>query len=278
MPIARLDGSGIVYSDEGAGPSVVLLHGGGSNRRQWTPLAALLSDRYRVLAPDIYGHGDSPPWPGAAEPGLADFGMIVGETTAAAAEPGGESQAPHVVGHSGGGVFALTFAGLDPAAVRSLVLIEPTAVHLLQLAGRDAAWQEAHDLGRRHIDLIARGEAEACADMFLPYWIGQAAWDAMPPDRRAPIVAAMPAVAKFWAACFAETTGPAHYARITAPVLLMRGTRTTRACAEIVDLLADILPNATLVEIEDAGHMSPLTHPDQVNPAIAAFLDGVARL
>jgi len=272
MPIATLAGSGIAYSDEGAGPPVVVLHGGGSNRRQWTALTERLGDRYRVLAPDIYGHGDSPPWPAGDAPSLADFGMIVGATAAGA---GGADGPPHVVGHSGGGVFALTYAALDPAAVRSLVLIEPTAVHLLRLAGREAAWREAHDLGRRHIDLIARGAAEACADMFLPYWIGQAAWDATPPDRRAPIIAAMPTVATFWTACFAETTGPADYARITAPVLLMRGTQTTRASDEVVDLLADILPNATLVEIEDAGHMSPLTHPEEVNAAIAAFLDGI---
>ncbi len=281
MPVATLDGSRIAYSDEGAGPPVVLLHGGGSNRRQWSPLVDLLRDRYRLLVPDIHGHGDSTPWSGAAAPSLADFGMIVAAMAAAAGADGtagaaGQSVTPHVVGHSGGGVFALTYACLHPEAVRSLVLIEPTAVHLLQLAGRQAAWREAHDLGRRHMELIAQGEIEACADMFLPYWIGQPAWDATPPDRRAAIAAGMPAVALFWAACFAETSSLESYTRIAAPVLLMRGAHTTQASAEIVDLLADLLPNNTVVTIEDAGHMAPLTHPDAVNPTIAAFLDGVA--
>jgi pimeloyl-ACP methyl ester carboxylesterase len=268
MATVRVGGSDIAYSDEGAGPPVVLLHGGGSNRRQWKPLAALLGDRYRVIAPDLHGHGDSEPWSQAAAPALADFGAIVPAVTA------GIDGHAHVVGHSGGGAFALAHALSHLGAVASLVLIEPTLTHILPLAGRDAAWREVHEVGTRHLELVTRGEIEACADVFLPYWIGQAAWDATPPDRRAAIVATMPTVAHFWRATFAETTPLDAYAAVTAPVLLMRGAQTSRASHEIVDLLADILPNVTLVEIEDAGHMSPLTHPEEVNTAIAAFLDG----
>ena len=269
MATVRVGGSDIAYSDEGQGPPVVLLHGGGSNRRQWKPLAALLADRYRVIAPDLHGHGDSSPWSQAAAPALADFGAIVRAVTA------GIDGRAHVVGHSGGGAFALAHALRNPDAVASLVLIEPTLTHLLLLAGRETAWQEVHAVGTRHGELIARGEIEACADVFLPYWIGQSAWDATPPDRRAAIVATMPTVAHFWRATFAETTPLDAYAAITAPVLLMRGTQTSRASHEIVDLLGDILPNATLVEIEKAGHRSPLTHAEEVNAAIAAFLDGI---
>ena len=109
--------------------------------------------------------------------------------------------------------------------------------------------------------------------MFLPYWIGQDAWDAMPQDRRQAIIATMPAVAQFWSSVLSETTGLGRYAQIKVPTLLERGTATTQAAREVVEVLADILPNSRLVEIKGAGHMAPLTHAEAVNAAIILHLD-----
>ncbi len=169
--------------------------------------------------------------------------------------------------------MALAFAETSPGVVQSLVLIEPTMMHVLRIAGRTEAWAEAEGLGRRHMDLVARGDLKACADMFLPYWIGQDAWDAMPQDRRQAIIATMPAVAQFWSSVLSETKGLDRYARIGVPTLLVRGTATTQAARQVVEVLADILPNSRLVEIDGAGHMSPLTHAEAVNAAIMSHID-----
>jgi pimeloyl-ACP methyl ester carboxylesterase len=56
------------------------------------------------------------------------------------------------------------------------------------------------------------------------------------------------------------------------PTLLVRGTATTLAARSVVELLRDQLPHASLVEIEGAGHMSPVTHAAAVNTAIAQHL------
>lgn len=49
-----------LYSEaRGSGPAVVLLHGWGLNVRVWDGLAAALSDRFRVIAVDLPGHGRS---------------------------------------------------------------------------------------------------------------------------------------------------------------------------------------------------------------------------
>jgi 3-oxoadipate enol-lactonase len=49
----------IVYRSLGEGPPVVLLHPFPANHEFWLPVAQMLATRYRVILPDLRGHGDS---------------------------------------------------------------------------------------------------------------------------------------------------------------------------------------------------------------------------
>src|ERR1700733_12579092 len=49
----------IVYRILGEGPPVVLLHPFPANHEFWMPVANALSARYRLILPDLRGHGDS---------------------------------------------------------------------------------------------------------------------------------------------------------------------------------------------------------------------------
>src|SRR5512133_1815717 len=49
----------IVYEVMGKGPDLVLLHPFPANRGIWMPAAEMLAARYRVILPDLRGHGDS---------------------------------------------------------------------------------------------------------------------------------------------------------------------------------------------------------------------------
>jgi pimeloyl-ACP methyl ester carboxylesterase len=252
----------VSYAAMGAGEPVILLHGGGSNGRQWKTLVSLIADGCVCCMPDLYGHGASPQWDGEDEPSLEDFAAIVEAIAGMAGRPF------HLVGHSHGGAVAITYAVRNVDALSSLTLIEPTLMHLLRIAGSAAAWQEAHELGFKHIDAVARGEAAEIADEFLLYWIGGDAWQAMPEEQRAAVIATMPAVAHFWTSEFAETTPAEVYARLDVPTLLIRGTETRATTREIVALLHGLLPDSRILEIDGAGHMVPLTHAPEVNGAI----------
>lgn len=48
-----------VYLDGGTGPVLVLVHGFGGNKDNWTLMAKYLTPHYRVIAPDLLGFGDS---------------------------------------------------------------------------------------------------------------------------------------------------------------------------------------------------------------------------
>jgi len=156
--------------------------------------------------------------------------------------------------------------------LRSLTLIEPTLMHLLRMAGQPAVWREAEQLGLRHIAAFQAGRSAEIADEFIPYWIGPEAWQAMQPERKSVIIATMTSVAEFWASEFAETTPADVYERLHVSTLLLRGARTRATAYEIVELLRSLLPIVDLVDVEGAGHMVPLTHPAEVNAAVAQHL------
>ena len=53
------DGARVAYRETGAGPAIALLHSLGLSHREWEPIVAPLSARFRVVLPDLPLHGDS---------------------------------------------------------------------------------------------------------------------------------------------------------------------------------------------------------------------------
>jgi magnesium chelatase accessory protein len=105
---------------EGAHP-VVLVHGLGGCAANWVDVAPLLAERYRVLVPELPGHGLSAPLP--AVPNLAVFA----DRLAVLVER--ENMLPAAfVGHSLGGVVALRLALRRADAVSGLVLAATAGV------------------------------------------------------------------------------------------------------------------------------------------------------
>lgn len=105
----------------GKGPPLVLVHGLGGAAANWRPMAGILAERWRVLAPDLPGHGGSAPLAAAA--GLATFA----DRIALLAEREGMLPAP-VAGHSLGGAVALRLALRRPDAVRAVALFAPAGL------------------------------------------------------------------------------------------------------------------------------------------------------
>ena len=108
-------GGRIRYLAAGAGQPLVLVHGLGGSATNWCELAPLLAPKYRLLIPDLPGHGGSEPL--AAVSGLQPYA----DRVAAVMEREGIPSAP-VVGHSLGGLVVLRLALRRPEAVPAIVL------------------------------------------------------------------------------------------------------------------------------------------------------------
>jgi pimeloyl-ACP methyl ester carboxylesterase len=111
------DGASICYLawGEPGRPLVLLVHGRGASARWWDHLAPMLSDRHRVVAVDLSGHGDSD-WRPAY-----DVDVWARDVLAVAAAEG--CDAPVLVGSSMGGTACLT-AAAQHRRTRGLVLID----------------------------------------------------------------------------------------------------------------------------------------------------------
>lgn len=96
-------------------PPLVLLHGVRDHARAWDPVARAFAGRYRVLAPDLRGHGDSE-WAGGFYP-TEGYVFDLAELA--------ERLPPFaLIGHSLGGNIGLRYAALFPEKVTRIVAIE----------------------------------------------------------------------------------------------------------------------------------------------------------
>ena len=105
------------WGDEGA-PALILLHGVRDHARSWDLIAAAFADRYRVLAPDLRGHGDSA-WSASGHYPMASYIYDLAQLIHS------QQLAPvAIIAHSLGGNIALRYAGIYPENVTRLVAIE----------------------------------------------------------------------------------------------------------------------------------------------------------
>jgi len=106
----------LAWGERGA-PTLVLVHGGAAHAQWWAPLAPLFADRFRVLALDLSGHGDSDRRETYSVTTWADEVLAV-------AAAGGGSGRPVVVGHSMGGFVTIATAALHGSDLDGAVVID----------------------------------------------------------------------------------------------------------------------------------------------------------
>jgi pimeloyl-ACP methyl ester carboxylesterase len=98
-------------------PGLVLVHGGAAHAHWWSFLAPLLTSTYRVLAPDLSGHGDSGRRPAYSLETWAE------EVMAVAADAGMRGR-PLLVGHSMGGFVSIAASARVGEQLAGAVIVD----------------------------------------------------------------------------------------------------------------------------------------------------------
>ena len=265
-PVQLLETRGVRFSyrEAGKGPVLMLLHGIGSGSGSWPHQLAGLSDRFRVVAWDAPGYGDSSA-PMQAEPDARSYADALGRFLDAL-----KITRCFLLGHSLGALMAASFAAARPEAVERLMLSDPAGGY------GDAEPAVRDKRMARRLEMMAMlgpaGVAEQRAAAVLAEGananaIALVGWNMsrLHPDGYRQAV---------WMLGHGRLTADAG--AYSGPVLVLCGGEDSITPPEGCRAIADAYSDARYVEIAGAGHMPYLEKPVVFNRTVRGFAGGDA--
>ena len=247
----------IAYRRVGQGPPVVFVHGAAEDGRVWEPQLASLADEFTVVAWDEPGAGRSSDVP-------PDFGLEDYADALAALIEALDLGPAHVAGLSWGGSVVQELNHQRPELVATLILIDTYAGWKGSLPEKEV--QARLDGARRML--------AAPPEEFDPTFPGLFAGD--PPPEFVPLLTQMAAAVRPESVrnqlhVMAEVDQRDLLPSIAVPTLLIWGELDVRSPLSVARQFEEAIPNAKLVVIPDAGHVSNLEQPEVFNEAVREF-------
>lgn len=251
MATINRDGVNIYYEDNGSGPAVLLSHGYSATARMWAGQVEALKSQYRIVTWDMRGHGQSD----SPDDAAAYSEQATVDDMAAVLEHLGIESAV-IGGLSLGGYMSLAFNLAHPTMVRALMLFD-TGPGYRNPVGREG-WNET---ARRRAEVFEAKGLDA---------LGSSAEVRVSQHRSAQGLAhaARGMLAQFDARVIESLDS------ISVPTLVLVGDKDQPFLAG-TDYMANKIPNATKVVIENAGHASNIDQPEAFNAEVRRFLAGL---
>lgn len=258
------------YREWGAAdaPPLLVLHGLTGHAWEFDGVAFALSDRFRVLAVDQRGHGDSS-WAGEYSPEvMADDLAALGDAL--------ELGSARVIGHSMGGVNGWWFAARHPESVERLAILDvnPEVITSDEMV---SGWTAALDA---YAQAVYADPEEAVAE-YLDGYTGP-----HQQELRAFVLNNLTQASDGrWSWRFdarglagwmqsACASGEAHWAalqKLACPTLVIRAGVSPVTSATDIERMAREIPRARSVEIPNAGHDSHIEQRDALLSELRAF-------
>ena len=248
MATLTRNGVDLHYVDEGSGPAILLTHGFGASSRMWEGQVAALRDRYRVIAWDMRGHGDTDSPDDQAlysEPEtVADMAAIL--------DACGEESAI-VGGLSLGGYMSLAFNLARPERTNALMLFD-TGPGYNNPKGREGwnqfAIRRAEAFEERGLESLGDSPEVKAARHRSAEGLAKAA-RGMLTQRDASVIQSLTTVDK--------------------PTLVVTGANDQNFLAAH-GYMSENIPGAMNFMIADAGHAANIDNPVDFNAAVETFL------
>lgn len=246
---------------DGPGPTLVFLHGATLDRRSWDAQVDALRSRYRLVVPDLRGHGESiAPEPFAFAPAVDDVVTLLDELGL---------ERIGLVGLSLGGNIAQEIVRRDPGRVAALVVADSTCNtatrHALQAPMTIAALSGLGLMGR---EAFLQATANVTAqDAEVQRYVREV-------NRERSTRSSL----QILTAMLSEALHPDEAYRLPVPTLLMHGDGD-----QIGDIVAGTRawakrePLAEYATVPHARHASNQDNPEAFNAALISFLDRVGQ-
>ncbi|MHC3994350.1 alpha/beta fold hydrolase [Thiomicrolovo sp. ZZH C-3] len=257
-----VNGIDICYDDLGAvdKPTLIFLHGFPLNRTMWQGQADACKALCRVIAYDLRGHGES-------EEGEAPFSIPLFARDLLGLMDALRIKQATLCALSMGGYVALKAAEMHPERFNALILCDTQCA---------ADTPEGRDKRLTAIRAIETDGVEPFAEGLLGKLLAEPTFEQHPEtvesvremitsNSQHTLVRSLRAMRERDETC-------SGLPRLTLPVLLLVGEADKIAPPDASHYMHDALPDAELVVIEEAGHLSNLENPEAFNAALLDFL------
>ncbi|BCG01245.1 hypothetical protein PPGU19_058130 [Paraburkholderia sp. PGU19] len=253
------NGTRIHVAQRGSGElAVVFLHYYGGSSRTWDGVASELSDRYRIVATDHRGWGESEaPVDGYGSADLAADAEGVIQTLGLARYV--------LVGHSMGGKVAQLIASRRPAGLEGLVLVAPSPPSPMLLSDEQRATLTGAYQSRESVEFVIDNVLTA---------------KSLDAARREQVIEdslkAAPQAKAAWPNVAMGEDITAAVASIDVPTIVISGEfdQVDRIATLQAELMPRI-PHAAMHILPGTGHLSPLEAPVELAHIIARFVAGI---
>ncbi len=252
MSSVDVRGARLHYEEAGSGAAVVFAHGGGGDLSQWRHQMPVFAQRYRAIAFDARGHGQSP---AAGDFGMGDFCADI-----AALLRHLRIARAHLVGATLGGIALLEFALAQPEMAQTVVLVSTAPDTTDEMRARFEASAEVAESG----DLS--GFAEGYVNfIFSPGFAGRC------PQAVEDFRARLERIDAAAYACTIRALGQRpdltpRLAALDVPALIVTGALDPiPTSAPGAAALQRALPKARAAVIPDAAHLPQIEQPDLFN-------------
>ncbi len=264
MERLRSDDAEMVYEIRGTGPPVVLLHPFPCDREFWYPVATALESRYRLILPDLRGHGDSEIGEGPAlmQKHAADIVRVL--------DAAGVGKAAFI-GCSIGGYILFEFWRRHRDRVSSLVLCDTRPQP-------DTAEARANRL--KAAAAVLEHGTEPFLETMIPKLMGRTTVNARPDL----VTGALAMMRKMSAEDISlvqrgmaeRLDSVADMKRINVPTQIVIGEEDVLSTVADGELMRQNISGSRLTVIPKAGHYAPWEQPEAVGTVLRQFLDDVA--
>jgi pimeloyl-ACP methyl ester carboxylesterase len=250
------------YDETGAGSTVVLVPGSCSTGAAWRPMLAHWPRGFRCVTTSLLGYG------GTAERRTAGDTDISHEAEAIEAVIRRAGSPVHLVGHSYGGLVALSVALRRRVRLLSLTIAEAPAAEILRPMGEYRHYLAFRNMTDNYFLAHFSGSRNAVEQM-IDFYGGAGTFAGWPQRVRDYAVETTPVNLIDWASAYGFELSPPLLATVKTPTLVLWGEASHPAVKRANKLLAQCIPNAVIAEIAGAAHFMIATHAREVSVLIA---------
>ena len=171
----------------------------------------------------------------------------------------------HLVGHSYGGALALFIALASPEKVETMTLYEPCMFNLMQIDGGRYVteyaeiWQVAASINRH----IRSGQPDVAMQHFVDYWNGPGNWASMSAKAQSKLIEWSSNAPMHFAALFTERPCALALQALAIPTTVVVGESAPPPTRAVAGALRKQLPLCRQKTLAGAGHMGPVSHPNE---------------